>query len=363
MQCSTRQWLLTGSHLGLADLTRGDLIGQGSFGRVRIGKHASGNVFAVKTIDKSKLLAQEEMVDQTVNERSLLSTCNHPFLLRLVSAHQSRNHLYLVTELVLGGELHTHLQTGGAISLSSARFYAANVLAALVYLKKVDVLFRDLKTENILLGADGYLKVIDFGFAKIVDGRTFTFCGTPEYMPPEVVRFRGQSLAVDMWALGVLVYEMLVGKTPFEADMALQVFEAILDYSETRHLSLPWFFSGEGKALIELLLNPNAADRPTPDQLSEHEFFSTIDFVKLEAKQLDAPFVPKVTHECDTSNLADMDSDDEGQDEVRPLPRSPVCELYLTTARSSISDSCSLLTFALRMLCRRWWRARAAIRS
>ena len=192
-----RQWLINRGKIELSDLKKGQLLGVGSFGRVRMGIHLSGKPFAVKVVDKLKLNASAGLIEQTIHERSLLATCNHPFLLRLVSAHQSKNHIYFITELVLGGELYTQLQVKKKFGMPAARFYASCVLAAFTYLSHINVAYRDLKPENLLVEADGYLKVIDFGFAKIIDGRTFTFCGTPDYMAPEIIMFHGQTVRAD----------------------------------------------------------------------------------------------------------------------------------------------------------------------
>jgi serine/threonine protein kinase len=325
-----RQWLINRGKIELNDLEKGALLGVGGFGRVRLGLHTSGKAFAVKVVDKGKLMESSGLADQMVQERSLIATVNHTFLLRLVTArgshsartlhcirahtvhartlryitahtvhapsaaspctlltvpgalcvvqvtaHQSKHHLYLVTELVLGGELYTHLQSKRSVKLGvpAARFYAACVLSAFSYLHHNRVAYRDLKPENLLLEPDGYVKVIDFGFAKVVDGRTFTFCGTPDYMAPEIVRFRAQGLSVDMWAFGVFLYEMLVGRTPFQDEDVTKVYAGIFSFEgahKGRGLAFPWFFHSDAKAAIELCLHPDPLERLTPDQACAH---------------------------------------------------------------------------------------------
>ena len=319
-QLEHRQWLITRGRIELRDIERGSLIGKGSFGRVHMGVHTSGKSFAVKMVSKAKLASSIELIDQTNSERSLLATCSHPFLLRFVSAFQSETSLYFVTEIVLGGELYQQVSSQGKLPLASAIFYTANVLAAFRHLKLFNVVYRDLKPENVLIEADGYLKVIDFGFARHIEGgRTFTFCGTPDYMAPEIVKFRGQGLEVDMWSLGVFVYELLVGSPPFETEDIKETFITILRYERgDASISYPWFFSSSAKSLIGELLNPAPESRATPSEACDHDFFGGINWTALEAKQIAAPFVPTIKDQYDISNFDDL-GDDEENDQAETM--------------------------------------------
>ena len=151
-----------------------------------------------------------------MNEKIILQKCIHPFILQLITTYKDENCLYMLLELVQGGELFNLLHNmGGYLSSSHAVFYAACVLDVLAFLHKNNILYRDLKPENLLIDKEGYIKVVDFGFAKVVKDRTFTLCGTPEYLAPELVLGKGHNKGVDYWALGVLIYEMLCGYSPF----------------------------------------------------------------------------------------------------------------------------------------------------
>lgn len=203
------------SNWQLSDLTLKETLGTGTFGRVRLCLHKStGNYYAIKCLKKSEVLRMKQ-VEHILAEASILGSIRHPFIVNMLKTFQDDKRLYIVLEYVVGGELFSHLRKAGKFPNDVAKFYAAEVILAFEYIHSMDILYRDLKPENLLLDVGGHIKITDFGFAKKVPERTFTLCGTPEYLAPEIIQSKGHGKAVDWWALGILTYEMLVGYPPF----------------------------------------------------------------------------------------------------------------------------------------------------
>ncbi|CAO3699021.1 unnamed protein product [Rhizopus stolonifer] len=180
------------------------MIGSGQFAQV----YQSQN-YAIKVIDKHRLSNQQ--INHVHLEKHILQSVTHPFLVRLWGSCQTSHSFLLAMDYVPGGELFKRIQAKKKLSEQEAKFYAAEVVLAIEYLHTQDIIYRDLKPENIMLDSQGHIKLIDFGFAKIVHDVTSTLCGTPDYLAPEIIKARGYTRAVDWWALGVLIYEMLVG--------------------------------------------------------------------------------------------------------------------------------------------------------
>lgn len=183
--------------------------------------------YALKILEKRNVIKTKQ-VEHTLNEKKILNTTSFPFLTSLVYSFKDNANLYIVLEFIAGGEMFTHLVKLKRFSENLARFYCAQVVLAVEYLHSLDILHRDLKPENTLIAQDGYIKISDFGFAKQVPKRTFTLCGTPEYLAPEIIQSKSYGKPVDWWAVGILTYEMTTGNPPFQSDQPVKIYEKIM---------------------------------------------------------------------------------------------------------------------------------------
>jgi len=277
------------------------LIGRGSFGKVLLVKYLpTGQVFAMKVLNKSTIIAKGEL-PHTKAEKSILTKLDCPFLVKLHYSFQTPDKLYFVMDFVNGGELFFHLQKEKVFGNERTRFYCAEILLGLEYLHNQGVVYRDLKPENLLLTSEGHVCMTDFGISKeglhCSDDRTATFCGTPEYLAPEVLKGQKYGKEVDWWSLGTLMFEMLNGLPPFYAEDVQQMYSKIMK----AELKFPRKVTPEAASLIEGLLEKNPAKRLSePQQIKEHPYFNGLDWEKLAKRQLQPPFVPPVKDEQDT---------------------------------------------------------------
>ncbi|KAL7752838.1 Serine/threonine-protein kinase [Sorochytrium milnesiophthora] len=292
--------------LSAADFDLLKVVGKGNFGKVlQVRKKDSGRVYAMKILNKKDIIARQE-VAHTMSERNVLMQANSPFLVGLKFSFQTPDKLYLVLDYMNGGELFYHLQKEQVFSEIRAKFYTAELVLALEHLHRHGIVYRDLKPENVLLDSTGHVALTDFGLCKenLYDATTNTFCGTAEYLAPEVLTGVGYGKAVDWWSLGILLYEMTAGIPPFYSDNTNLMYNRIL-HSE---LVFPAGFSDAAKDLITRLLNRDATQRlgsgPTDaEELKSHPFFADVDWDKVRKKQIMPPFKPTVESEMDTSNF------------------------------------------------------------
>ena len=286
------------------------VIGFGQFGKVHIVQHKYTRVvYAMKKMSKMRLclLGQEEHV---CNEESLLRAVDSPFCVRHLKSFQDDCYLYLMLEFVQGGELFRLLDMDGQFPMERAKFYAANIVLALQALHEKGIVYRDLKPENILLDKNGYLKLTDFGFAKQVGmERTFTVCGTLDYHAPEVIKRAGHGLQVDFWALGVLIYELIVGVTPFSGS-GINDPEEIFPLILSGEIAIPSFVDSTAADLISKLLNREPSARLGCGGIQEimnHPWFSDIDFDRMANRLVTAPFQPYIENVLDVQNFDEFD--------------------------------------------------------
>ncbi|GMI27709.1 hypothetical protein TrCOL_g7028 [Triparma columacea] len=290
-----------------ADFELGVTLGTGSFGRVRFATHkANQNCYAIKMLKKSEVVRLQQ-VEHMLSEKNILKTLSaepHPFIVNLAATFQDPRYLFMVLEYIVGGEFFTHLRKAGRFDNSTAKFYAAHVVLIFEFLHLKDFIYRDLKPENLLLDSTGYLKITDFGFAKRVAFKTYTLCGTPEYIAPEVLLNKGHGKGVDWWTLGILVYEMLAGQPPFVDDDPMGIYQQIL----AGKLNFPRYIDRNVKALIKKLLLADLTKRygclkAGAEDIKKHKWFSDLNWQHLVEKKLPAPILPNVSGASDTSNF------------------------------------------------------------
>ncbi|XP_061039912.1 serine/threonine-protein kinase N2 isoform X2 [Eubalaena glacialis] len=295
-------------------------------GQVLLAEYKHTNeMFAIKALKKGDIVARDE-VDSLMCEKRIFETVNsvrHPFLVNLFACFQTKEHVCFVMEYAAGGDLMMHIHTD-VFSEPRAVFYAACVVLGLQYLHEHKIVYRDLKLDNLLLDTEGFVKIADFGLCKEGMGfgdRTSTFCGTPEFLAPEVLTETSYTRAVDWWGLGVLIYEMLVGESPFPGDDEEEVFDSIVN-DEVRY---PRFLSTEAISIMRRLLRRNperrlGAGEKDAEDVKKHPFFRLIDWSALMDKKVKPPFVPTIRGREDVSNF-----DDEFTSEAPILtpPREP----------------------------------------
>jgi RAC serine/threonine-protein kinase len=281
------------------------VIGEGSFGKVyQVRKKDTAKIYAMKVLNKKTILERSE-VEHTKTEKDLLQRLVHPFLVNLYFSFQSTDKIYFVMDFVNGGELYSHLQREKKFPEPRVRFYCAEICLGLEYLHSSGVLYRDLKPENLLLRDDGHICMTDFGISKQGLGendRTTTFCGTPEYLAPEVLQNAPYGKGVDWWAFGTLMYEMLTGLPPFYSKDVQQMYQKIL----SAPLNISSTVSPEARSLLTQLLEKDPNKRLSDAKLIKaHPWFKPIDFKLLVEKEITPPYIPPVKSKDDMAMIAD----------------------------------------------------------
>uniref|UniRef100_A0A8C7W878 Ribosomal protein S6 kinase n=1 Tax=Oncorhynchus mykiss TaxID=8022 RepID=A0A8C7W878_ONCMY len=282
------------------------VLGQGSYGKVflvrKIRGSDRGQLYAMKVLRKATLKVRDRV--RSKMERDILAEVNHPFIVKLHYAFQTEGKLYLILDFLRGGDLFTRLSKEVMFTEEDVKFYLAELALALDHLHSLGIIYRDLKPENILLDEEGHIKITDFGLSKEAtdhDKRAYSFCGTIEYMAPEVVNRRGHTQSADWWSFGVLMFEMLTGSLPFQGKDRKETMVLILKAK----LGMPQFLSPEVQSLIRALFKRNPANRlgAGPDGVEEikrHHFFGNIDWNKLYRREIKPPFKPAVGRPEDT---------------------------------------------------------------
>jgi serine/threonine protein kinase len=328
-------------------------IGTGTFGRVKLVQHrVTQEVYALKCMKKEDIV-QYHQQKNILNEKNILFLCSDsPFISQLYATYNRPNAIYMLMEYIQGGELLTHLYDRddtiphgdhGGFTLPCIQFYAANLVEIFLFFERKNILYRDLKPENILLDRHGWLKIVDFGFAKQLQhrgpaaesdgsmengettgqngtgsggGKTYTLCGTQNYLSPEMILSIGYDRAVDYWALGCLLYELLLAIPPFEAEFIVETYQKITAYKPGT-LPFPDGVDPTFMSLINSLLIPDPSCRlgnlsNGVKDIRDHLFFQGIDWNAIAVRSCVPPYVPQIESAVDTSNFFDFDQQEDG---------------------------------------------------
>lgn len=296
--------LISGKKWEFGDFDLRATVGTGTFGRVRVVKvkgASDRSPFALKILKKSEVIRLKQ-VEHVKAEKDILTRIAHPFIVNLLTVFQDEKRLCMLLEYVNGGELFSHLRKEGRLPNEHAQFYAGEIVLAFEYLHKLHIVYRDLKPENLLIDTDGHIKITDFGFAKEVEDRTWTLCGTPEYLAPEIIQSKGHGKPVDWWALGVLIFEMLAGYPPFYDENPFGIYQKVL----AGRIDFPRHFDVRAKDLIKRLLTQDRAKRygclkNGPEDIKTHKWYKGMDWTALFNRQCKPPFEPAVKSSDDTS--------------------------------------------------------------
>lgn len=295
--------------VGLDDFNFLAVLGKGNFGKVMLAEEKKTNgLYAIKVLKKEFIIDNDEVESTRSEKRVFLAAARerHPFLLGLHSCFQTETRVYFVMEYVSGGDLMLHIQRK-QFSLRQAKFYASEVLLALEYFHANGIIYRDLKLDNILLTLDGHVKVADYGLCKEemwYGNTTSTFCGTPEFMAPEILLEQRYGRAVDWWAFGVLTYEMLLGQSPFRGDDEDEIFDAILEDEPLYPITMP----RDAVSILQKLLTRDPTRRlgsgkEDAEEIKKQPFFKDVNFDDVLNKRIPPPYFPTINGSADTSNF------------------------------------------------------------
>ncbi|XP_078517762.1 protein kinase C delta type isoform X5 [Lissotriton helveticus] len=292
------------SRIAIENFTFHKVLGKGSFGKVILAELKGKNeFFAIKALKKDVVLIDDDVECTMVEKRVLALAWDNPFLTHIYCSFHTKDHLFFVMEFLNGGDLMFHIQDKGRFDLFRATFYAAEIVCGLQFLHSKGIIYRDLKLDNVMLDRDGHIKIADFGMCKenvSTDNKATTFCGTPDYIAPEILQGLKYTFSVDWWSFGVLLYEMLIGQSPFHGDDEDELFESIR--VDTPHY--PRWITKESKDILEKLFERDPLKRlGITGNIKLHPFFKTINWTALEKREVDPPFKPKVKSPGDYNNF------------------------------------------------------------
>lgn len=290
--------------VGLDDFVLLKTVGKGSFGKViQVKKKDTGKIYAMKVLKKDQVIKRKQY-EHTMAERRILEDIDHPFVVSLRFAFQTPSKLYMIFDFFNGGELFHYLSQGGRFSEERSRLYAAEITLALEHVHAQNIIYRDLKPENLLLDADGHIRVTDFGLSKenVTDDNVKSFCGTPEYLAPEVLKRQKYGKSVDWWSLGTLLYEMISGLPPFYDRNRERMYKKILGAD----IRFPAHMSSEAKSICRGMLTREPQQRlgyRGAQEIKAHPFYSMLNWDDVYNKRVEPPFKPVVSDEEDTRNV------------------------------------------------------------
>jgi len=314
--------------LNICDYELGETIKALSLGKMKIARNKkTKELILIKVLNKNTILELKQTT-HIFNEMNLLPTLSHQAIPKLIGANHDDKYIYIATEFLPGGDIYNLLRKEKTFSLDRTRFYAGQIVFFLDYLHSKNIVFRNLKLENLLLDKNGYLKIVDFILAKEVKDRTYTMCGTASYLAPEIILNKGHGLSVDWWALGVIIYEMIGGVDPFSDEDVMKTYENILE----RKLVFSSDFDDGSKSLIKHLLEPDLSKRygnlkNGVDDIKNHRFFKDLNWNKLLKQEIQAEYIPEIKSDNELSNYTVCP---DGEDKAEPLSKDkdPFYDLF-----------------------------------
>jgi serine/threonine protein kinase len=306
-------------NINIRDYELRQTIGKGSLSIIKLSKATQSNkFFAVKKIKKSSLISLN-LKDRIYNEILSLSLCENNYIQKYQGFAMDDKYIYILTELLTGGGLYPLLRSEGRFPLAQAKIYSAEIVLILEYLHSKNIIYRDLRPENLLFDHKGFLRLIDFGLAKVCEGQTYTVCGLPEYLAPEILLNKGYGKEIDWWAFGCFVYELLVGISPFYEKDPIVIFKRILK----RDIKFPSNFPASAKSLIKHCLEKDIGNRYGGlirgiNEIKEHRFFKDIGWNSLNKQKGKQIYTPNLENADDMKSLNMINYDDEESNGINP---------------------------------------------